>query len=227
MKSTRKSKKKQPWPTLKVMQQIYNLHLWGGTSHDFYSGEGSHHPNLVEPYLETITLFLTSFETPLTVCDLGCGDFNIGKALAPYTEHYYAIDIVPELIERNNRLFKNTNLEFLCLNIAEDDLPIADCVIVRQVLQHLSNAEIEKIAQKLNKFKYILITEHLPTTDFVPNKDIVSGQGNRMKKRSGVDLLAPPFDFQAKKVQELLSINLTTSKKDQAGKIVTTLFQTF
>lgn len=227
MKSTRKDKNKQPWPTIKVMRQIYDLHLWGGTSYDFYSGEGSHHPNLVDPYLETIRSFLTSFKTPLTVCDLGCGDFNIGKALVPFTSYYFAIDIVPELIERNNRLFKNTKLEFLCLDVAEDDLPIADCVIVRQVLQHLSNAEIEKIAQKLSKFKYILITEHLPTTDFVPNKDIVSGQGNRMKKRSGVDLLAPPFDFQVKKTRELLSINLPTSKKHQAGKIVTTLFQKF
>ena len=64
-----------------------------------------------------------------------------------YTKKYIAVDIVENLIERNKTLFKEDNLEFHCLDIVEDDLPKADCIILRQVLQHLSNAEIETIVK--------------------------------------------------------------------------------
>jgi hypothetical protein len=36
------------------------------------------------------------------------------------------------------------------LNLAADELPPADLAIVRQVLQHLSNAEIEAFVGRLN-----------------------------------------------------------------------------
>ena len=92
---------KQPWPTKDAMDQVYKLKLWGSNSSEFYSGEGSHLPEIVTPYIEKVTSFLKSFEKPLIVCDLGCGDFNIGKELFPFTEKYFAIDIVQDLIEFN------------------------------------------------------------------------------------------------------------------------------
>lgn len=213
-------KTKQPWPTKKAMEQIYELHLWGGKEFDFYSGEGSHHPLIVNPYLKAVTSFLTDFKEPLTLCDLGCGDFKIGKELIPYVKAYTAVDIVTPLIERNQNNFKSENLAFQCLDIAKDDLPKADCAIVRQVLQHLSNAEIKSVVDKMSNFKYIILTEHLPAGDFVPNKDIISGQGIRIKKNSGVDLLAPPFNLKAIEERELTRIVLETGK----GVIVTKIY---
>lgn len=70
---------KKPWPTKDAMEQVYEMKLWGGNKSDFYSGEGSHHPDIINPYIDVLTSFLTSFKNPLTVCDLGCGDFNVGK----------------------------------------------------------------------------------------------------------------------------------------------------
>ncbi|MGB0982287.1 MAG: WecB/TagA/CpsF family glycosyltransferase [Winogradskyella sp.] len=70
---------KQPWPTKDAMTQIYEMKLWGGQDFDFYSGDGSHNHEIVKPYLNAVSSFLKSFKKPLTVCDLGCGDFNIGK----------------------------------------------------------------------------------------------------------------------------------------------------
>ncbi len=214
------SVKKKPWPTKDAMDQVYKLKLWGSNSSEFYSGEGSHLPEIVTPYIEKVTSFLKSFEKPLIVCDLGCGDFNIGKELFPFTEKYFAIDIVEDLIEFNKEKFKAENLEFQCLNIAEDELPKGDCAIIRQVLQHLSNTEIQTIVNKLSNFKYILITEHLPIGDFEPNKDIISGQGIRIKKQSGVNLIAPPFNLKVKEEKEILSFELKNGK----GRIVTKLF---
>lgn len=214
---------KTSWTTKAAMNQVYELKLWGEAQADFYSGEGSHHPDIVNPYIDTLTSFLTSFKNPITICDLGCGDFNVGNQLVKYTEKYIAVDIVSDLINRNKEKFKSENLEFHCLNIAVDDLPSADCAILRQVLQHISNAEVQSIVSKLKNFKYIILTEHLPEGDFIPNQDIISGQGTRLKKGSGLNLLAPPFNFRVKEEKQLLSVGLNTGK----GVIVTTFYKIF
>ncbi|MEO1030022.1 MAG: class I SAM-dependent methyltransferase [Bacteroidota bacterium] len=214
------NKIRKPWPTKAVMEQIYEKQLWGGDSHDFYSGEGSHHLDIVEPYIEAVTNFLKSKKSNLSVCDLGCGDFNIGQQLVPYTSKYMAVDIVENLIERNKTLFKAKNLEFHCLDIAEDELPKADCVILRQVLQHLSNAEIKRIVKGLSRYQYIILTEHLPLGDFKANVDIISGQGIRLKHNSGVDLLKAPFHLKVKKKMLLNDMALEIKK----GKIATLLY---
>jgi SAM-dependent methyltransferase len=216
-------KLKAPWPTKKVMDQIYEKKLWGRNQADFYSGEGSHLPEIVNPYVESVTAFLTSFKTRLTVCDLGCGDFNVGKQLFPFTQKYVAVDIVADLIEYNQKIFKAENLEFLCLDIAMADIPIADCVLLRHVLQHLSNAEVQRIVDKLAQYKYVILTEHLPLRDFVPNVDILSGQGIRLKKQSGISLTDPPFNFNYKDEQQIVS----TILKDGKGRVVTTLYTVF
>ena len=212
--------KKQPWPTKDAMDQVYKLKLWGSNSSEFYSGEGSHLPEIVDPYIDKVTLFLKSFETPFIVCDLGCGDFNIGKELIKHSKKYIAVDIVNDLIDYNKEKFKAENLEFQCLDIAKDDIRIGDCAIIRQVLQHLSNTEIKTILNKLSDFKYVILTEHLPEGDFEPNKDIISGQGIRLKKQSGVEITSPPFNLKVKEEKEILSINLKNGK----GIITTKLY---
>lgn len=215
-------KKREPWPIKEVMEQVYAMKLWGGRAVDFYSGSGSHDSELATPYIEVLTFFLTSFKTPITLCDLGCGDFNIGKELVKYTNKYIAVDIVSDLIERNRKKFKEDNLEFYCLDVVADDLPEGDCALVRQVLQHLSNSDVQRIVDKLTNFKYVILTEHLPGGDFNANKDIITGQGIRLKKQSGIDLLCSPFNFKVLNEKVLLSIALS----DDHGVIVTTLYET-
>jgi hypothetical protein len=214
---------KTPWPTKAAMEQVYNENLWGSNNSKFYSGEGSHHPVIVSPYIEVVTAFLKPFKEPLTVCDFGCGDFNIGKQLLKYTKRFIAVDIVADLIAYNEETFKADHLEFHCLDIAKDDLPSGNCVILRQVLQHLSNTEVEMVVNKLPDFKYVILTEHIPQGDFIPNKDIISGQGIRLKKQSGLNVLAPPFNLKVEEEKELLSIDLGNGK----GIILTTLYKLF
>ncbi len=223
MKTDQVKKIKKPWPTQAAMEQIYEAKLWGDNGTEFYSGDGSHQPELVEPYVDVVQSFLKSFENLLTVVDLGCGDFNIGKEMVGNTKKYIAVDIVEDLINFNRKKFQLPNLEFLCLDIAKDKLPSADCVILRQVLQHLSNSEIKNIVDKLYDFKYVVLTEHLPHGDFLPNVDIISGQGIRLKKQSGVDLQKAPFYLKVKETKEFLSIN----DKKHGGRLVTTLFTMF
>lgn len=224
MKKKNESKKvTKAWPTKKAMEQVYSMNLWGNNTTDFYSGDGSHHPDIVRPYIAVVVEFLNSFKNPITVCDLGCGDFNIGKQLVAHAKNYIAIDIVTALIAFNKQHFIQEKLAFHCLDIAIDNLPSGDCAIVRQVLQHLSNFEIQHIVKKLRQYKYVILTEHVPKAAFITNKDIISGQGIRLKKQSGIDLLAPPFNFKVKEQKQLLSIPLNGDKE----VIVTTLFTVY
>ncbi|EDM44453.1 hypothetical protein SCB49_05470 [unidentified eubacterium SCB49] len=213
-------KNKTPWPTKDAMAQVYEKELWGSGTSRFYSGEGSHHLDIVTPYLDVVRSFLKSFEAPLVVCDLGCGDFNVGKELVKYTKRYEAVDIVESLIAYNKKQFSENNLTFTCLDVAVDSLPVGDCAIVRQVLQHLSNTEVQQVLNKLMGFKYVILTEHIPDEDFIPNIDIISGQGTRLKKNSGINVLASPFRFDVKESTQLLSVKV----KGMKGVIVTTLY---
>ncbi len=214
---------KKPWPTKDAMTQIYEMNLWGGKEFDFYSGIGSHEPKIINPYLDVLITFLNAHNKSLVVCDLGCGDFNIGKHLTSYSKKYIAVDIVENLINRNKTLYKEDNLAFYCLDIAKDALPPGDSVILRQVLQHLSNKEIEKVTKKIAVYKYVILTEHIPLGNFTPNKDIISGQGIRIKQNSGVNLLEAPFNLKVKTEQSLGEYILEHNK----GRIVTTLYQLF
>ena len=222
-KEKRSKGKKKPWPTKDAMEQVYAKNLWGGSTVDFYSGEGSHHPEIVSPYKSALIAFLSSFKNPLVVCDLGCGDFNVGKELVPYTKKYIAVDIVGPLISHSKEKFQSVNLEFHCLDIAKDALPSGDCAIVRQVLQHLSNAEIQSVLNKLSVYEYVIITEHVPEGTFEPNVDIISGQGTRLKKQSGVNVLEPPFLFKVKEEKQLVTVRLNEGQ----GVIVTTMYKVF
>lgn len=216
-------KDKSPWPTKDAMEQVYEMNLWGKSNFTFYSGEGSHKKEIVNPYIKQVKAFLNSFEEKLSVLDLGCGDFNIGKQLVEFSDTYIAIDIVQDLIAYNTKTFTFPNLEFQCLDIAKDDLPIADCVILRQVLQHLSNKEIQSIVPKLTVYKYVILTEHLPNGEYEPNATIISGQGIRLKKKSGVNLLKAPFYLNVIEEKELVSYYLDSGQ----GKITTTLYRNF
>ena len=149
--------------------------------------------------------------------------FYIGRHLVKTAKKYIAIDIVESLIDRNKRHYKEDNLEFHCLDIAKDELPAGDCIILRQVLQHLSNTEIHSIVQKLYAYKYIVLTEHVSLGNFISNIDIISGQGIRLKKNSGVNLLESPFNLKIKEAKILNEHNLINNK----GRIVTTLYNMF
>ncbi|WP_350290013.1 class I SAM-dependent methyltransferase [uncultured Croceitalea sp.] len=206
-------------PVKKVMSEIYAKKKWGGAKYDFYSGFGSHSKKVVKPYVKTISNFLESHLNSLLICDLGCGDFNVGSQLVPFSKSYIGVDVVEELVERNKKLFINDKLSFKCLNIVEEELPKADCILVRQVLQHLSNNDIKKVVEKFKVYKYVIVTEHLPKRAFKPNLDKITGANIRLSRNSGVVLHEPPFNMVARNRQELLNI------KYNKGTIVTTLYE--
>ena len=187
---------------------IYKNKFWGSVDDKkFYSGEGSHDPKFVKPYVEVIKKILGSLPNPVVV-DLGCGDFNIGSQLYPLTKKYYGIDIVEDLINFNKKKFKNTNLIFSKLDITTDFLPEGTVCLVREVLQHLSNEDIFLFIKNIRgKFKYLIVTENLPEGNFKPNYNIKSNPDIRQIFNSGVVLHKPDFNLKFKSSKILLKIN--------------------
>jgi hypothetical protein len=85
-------------------------------------------------------------------------------------------------------------------------LPDGDLCLVRQVLQHLSNAEISKVLENVRKYKYLIVTEHYPNPviKMKPNLDIPHGPTVRLRYDSAVVLDKPPFNL--KNTQLLLDV---------------------
>jgi|TARA_R100001460_G_scaffold25366_1_gene50952 SAM-dependent methyltransferase len=201
----------------KIFKSIYVEKKWGYKDNDvFYSGMGSHYKDLVNPYINSIKNFTENFKEKLNVIDIGCGDFNVGKQLLPYFNNYTAVDVVDSLIKYNKNKFKNLNVNFQTLNITNQTIPFTDVIILKQVLQHLSNQDIFNILKNIYlKSKYIILTESIPYDSFTPNLDIKSGVKTRVaENNSGVDILSLPFNFP---IQEKF-ITLTLEEMIESGE---------
>lgn len=181
-----------------MFSHIYEHNIWGDftPTNLLYSGSGSHDLDIVDPYVQAVRTFIShTFSTPLTVADIGCGDFNVGRQIRNLTDHYTACDIVPGVIDQNRLAFADEDVDFQVLDIVTEELPAAELVFVRQVLQHLNNERILSIVPKLYQYSWAIITEHLPFEDpFPPNLDIPTGSV-RIAVNSGVELVEAPFNL--------------------------------
>jgi SAM-dependent methyltransferase len=176
-----------------VFADVYRRNGWGGDT-GCYSGPGSHLAGIVEPYLESVTVFLERLSQKPVVVDLGCGDFNVSQHLVPFTNLFIGCDIARVVVERNRQLFPTVT--FHQVDITRGPLPDADICIVRQVLQHLDNRSIVAALHKMARYPIWVVTEHVPFGDnFTPNIDIRAGCDVRVPLGSGVVLNAPPFNF--------------------------------
>jgi len=196
---------------------IYREGYWGsGQSAPFDSGTGSASTHAAL-YCQLIHRFISERQVH-TVVDLGCGDFRIGKEITSCAVNYIGVDIVPELIAHLRNDHGSQHVTFECLDATVDPLPQGDLVLVRQVLQHLTNTEIQSVLKQVCHFKYAVVTEHVPICeDVIPNRDKVHGPDIRLYSNSGVFLDQPPFRLPS---EELLRIPVSDREA-----IVTTLIQ--
>ena len=140
---------------------------WGGNS-----GPGSN-PDDAIPYLIFLERYVQQYGIS-SVLDLGCGDGRLAAATDWSTATYNGLDI------------KNG------FDITECELPEADLVIVKDVLQHWSNEAIKRMLPRLQSFPHVLITNCCDP--WKTNEDITTGDAR------GLDLSAPPFSWPVEEV---------------------------
>lgn len=195
--------------TEQVFSEIYKENAWGGEKGDFYSGGGTTIENIANKYVEYFDSIQSEFKlSELAVVDLGCGDMRIGGRIAPLFRSYTGVDVVKDLIQHHNEKLASPSVSFKHLNIVDDELPEGDVCLVREVMQHLSNEQILEIIPKLGKYKYVFVTEHIPTPnpDLKFNLDKPHGGDVRLYDNSGVYLTKPPFNVLESKVEKVLEV---------------------
>lgn len=188
--------------------RIYAAAAWGRDAEGrASSGSGSHDAGVVEPYVAALRGFLAR-EAPVRVVDLGCGDFAVGARIADLAEDYLALDVVPELIAAHRERFAGLPVRFEVHDATAAPVPACDVVILRQVLQHLSNADIAAVLANIaGRCRFLVLTEHRSgAARLLPNRDVETGALTRHLLDSHVDVFAPPFSLVCRENRVLCTV---------------------
>ena len=121
-----------------------------------------------------------------SVVDAGCGDWGFSSAVDWGDASYLGIDIASDVIAAVRRNHEKGKIRFQVGDIT-DELPAADLLISKDVLQHLSNALVHKFIRnnlRKGKYKWVILTNDRGSE----NRDVANG-GYR-----AIDLAAPPFE---------------------------------
>ena len=114
---------------------------------------------------------------------------------------YIGGDIVKDLINKNIKNYKKKNINFLELDITNNNLPEADLMICRDCLIHLSFKNIKLFFKnfKKSKINFLLLTSYKlkdPNKE-IKNLDIPDGEFRE------IDMSEPPFSL-PKPINEIL-----------------------
>ena len=177
----------KPSSAAQVFHKKFTTNSWAGK--DSFSGHGS---DFVQT--ETLRQELPAILRELNInslLDAPCGDFYWMNLINLDLEKYVGIDIVPDLIWRNQQKYGSEFRKFLDADITQDNLPKSDMVLCRDCLVHLSFRDIKLAIQqfKQSHSSYLLTTTYPSLLS--ENKNIVTGDWRP------IDLEKPPFNFPA------------------------------
>ena len=122
-----------------------------------------------------------------SVVDAGCGDWGFSSAMNWGDASYLGVDIASDVIDTVRKKHESGKIKFQVGDITEE-LPAADLLISKDVLQHLSNELVHKFIRnnlRKGKYKWVILTNDRGSAP--QNLDTLPG-GYR-----AIDLAAPPF----------------------------------
>jgi SAM-dependent methyltransferase len=111
-----------------------------------------------------------------TLLDVGCGDWNWMKEMS-LPPRYIGVDIVEEVIAAN-RKYESEGVIFKVMNAVEEELPLADVILCREMLFHLSLDDGLAVLAKARASARWLIATTDPDIWF--NSDIRTGDFRRI-----------------------------------------------
>jgi SAM-dependent methyltransferase len=178
-------------------ETIYREKLWGTNEEgEGFSGGGS----ILEaalPYYEYIKDFIRNNNIK-SVVDLGCGDWTLSKHMDWTGIDYVGYDVVKSVIEKNIKNYASDNIRFVNANFLNVEIPSADLMICKHVLQHIPNRDVFIFLNLLSKFKHCLILDAMPIAG--ENVDHTLLMDFPFWDDRGVDITLPPFNVEGKRV---------------------------
>ena len=168
----------------KRFEEIYAKNEW---LHG--SGEGSL-PQHTRGYVRFLEKYISDNKVN-SVVDMGCGDWQFSKNLRLGEAKYHGFDVVPSVIERNTRIYSTDQVCFSLYSGDPAELPSADLLIVKDVLQHLCDATVHQALKNFGRYAQILITNCVNPRGPTINRDISDGDFRYL------DVRLPPFNFGA------------------------------
>jgi len=125
-----------------------------------------------------------------TLLDAPCGDLNWMKDTQLPISRYIGVDVVPDLIARNQELYGNNEIQFMLLDLTRDALPRADVILCRDCFIHFSYRHIAAAVRNFKRSEATyLLTNSYPR--WSTNTDIRTGDFRHL------NLALPPFNFPA------------------------------
>lgn len=168
-------------------EEIYSKNEWGHGS-----GEGSL-PIHTSGYAAFLERFLVERKIS-SVVDMGCGDWQFSKNIRWNAVQYHGFDVVSSVILNNQSRYTTENIKFHLYSGDAAELPSADLLIVKDVLQHLSNERVLSFLPTFARFKYALLTNCVNPKGPTLNQNIEDGDFRYL------DLRLPPFNLNATEV---------------------------
>jgi SAM-dependent methyltransferase len=184
----------EPPPAREAFERIYREGLWAKDA----QGKGTSGYGSTLEFTKLYRVFLQDFLAAYqvrSVVDAGCGDWEFSQAIDWKGIGYLGVDIAPSVIAANQRRFGAANVRFAVADIVRDELPAADLLLVKDVLQHLSNADVALFLRQLPRYRHVLIVNDvLPDSLSAPAADIATG------RYRPIDVTQPPFSVAGTKV---------------------------
>ena len=119
------------------------------------------------------------------IVDLGCGDWRFTKHIDLGDCDYIGVDIVSDVVARNTATHGTARIQFVCADVTTFQSPSCDLLLCKDVLQHLSHANVAAVLARLTTAKTALLTN-----DFHPvNRDCNDGDTRPL------DPTVTPFSF--------------------------------
>ena len=165
-------------------ERIYSTNLWSDP--ESRSGVGSTLDSTAVLRAE-LPKALRQLEARVLL-DVPCGDFTWMKRVDLSGIDYIGGDIVPSIIETNQRLHASESRSFVHLDLTRDILPDADVLFCRDCLVHLSYANIRAVFANLTRsnIRFVLMTSFPGRGG---NYDVADGDWRAL------DFQAPPFSL--------------------------------
>jgi hypothetical protein len=178
-----------------AFSRIYADGVWGRNAQGEGISGGGSNVEAAREYMNFLQKFLKEHHIR-SVVELGCGDWEFSQHVDWSGITYRGYDVVRSVIERNHKKFSTSTITFIQGDATQIDLPSADLLICKDVMQHITNEDVLIMCAQFPKFKYCLITnDALPDTVLNPNDKLNTRGGHRT-----LDLSRPPFNIQGKKV---------------------------